>query len=61
MFQMMNEARIGVGMGAMATAAYYAALDYSKTRLQGRKPSRKDPNLPPVAIIEHADVKRMLP
>ncbi len=62
MFQMMNEARIGVGMGAtaMATAAYYAALDYSKTRLQGRKLSRKDPNLPPVPIIEHADVKRML-
>jgi butyryl-CoA dehydrogenase len=62
MFQMMNEARIGVGMGAtaMATAAYYAALDYSKTRLQGRKLSRKDPNLPSVPIIEHADVKRML-
>jgi len=62
MFQMMNEARIGVGMGAaaMATAAYYASLDYSKTRLQGRKLSNKDPNLPPVAIIEHADVKRML-
>ena len=62
MFQMMNEARIGVGMGAaaMATAAYYAALDYSKTRLQGRKLSHKDPNLPPVPIIEHADVKRML-
>lgn len=62
MFQMMNEARIGVGMGAaaMATAAYYAALEYSKTRLQGRKLSHKDPNLPPVPIIEHADVKRML-
>ena len=40
----------------MATGAYYAALDYSKTRLQGRKLSRKDPNLPPVPIIEHADV-----
>ena len=62
MFQMMNEARIGVGMGAaaMATAAYYASLDYSKTRRQGRKISKKDPNLPPIAIIEHADVKRML-
>jgi len=62
MFQMMNEARIGVGMGAtaMATAAYYASLEYSKTRLQGRNLSRKDPTLPPVAIIEHADVKRML-
>jgi alkylation response protein AidB-like acyl-CoA dehydrogenase len=62
MFQMMNEARIGVGMGAaaMATAAYYAALEYSKSRRQGRRVSQKDPNLPPIAIIEHADVKRML-
>jgi len=62
MFQMMNEARIGVGMGAtsMATAAYYASLDYSKNRRQGRKVSQKDPTLPPIPIIEHADVKRML-
>jgi butyryl-CoA dehydrogenase len=62
MFQMMNEARIGVGMGAtaMATAAYYASLDYTRSRKQGRKMGQKDPNLPPVAIIEHADVKRML-
>jgi len=62
MFQMMNEARIGVGMGAaaMATAAYYAALDYAGIRKQGRKVTEKDPSLPPVPIIEHADVKRML-
>jgi len=62
MFQMMNGARIGVGMGAasMATAAYYAALDYTRTRRQGRKLTQKDPALPPIAIIEHADVKRML-
>ena len=62
MFQMMNEARIGVGMGAtaMATAAYYASLEYTKTRNQGRKPGQKDPNSPAVPIIEHADVKRML-
>ena len=62
MFQMMNEARIGVGMGAaaMATAAYYASLEYSRTRRQGRRISQKDPQLPPVPIIEHADVKRML-
>jgi alkylation response protein AidB-like acyl-CoA dehydrogenase len=62
MFQMMNESRIGVGMGAasMATAAYYAALEYSKTRLQGRRMSQKDPARPPIPIIEHADVKRML-
>jgi butyryl-CoA dehydrogenase len=62
MFQMMNEARIGVGAGAaaIATAAYYAALDYAKKRLQGRRLSTKDPTLPQVPIIEHPDVKRML-
>jgi hypothetical protein len=62
MFQMMNEARIGVGMGAtaMATAAYYAALDYAQKRKQGRKLGDKDPAKPPIPIIEHADVKRML-
>jgi len=62
MFQMMNEARIAVGMAAtsMSTAAYYASLDYAKTRRQGRKVSQKDPGLPPIPIIEHADVKRML-
>ncbi len=62
MFLMMNGARIGVGLGAaaMSTAAYYAALEYAKTRRQGRIVSQKDPSLPPVPIIEHADVKRML-
>jgi alkylation response protein AidB-like acyl-CoA dehydrogenase len=62
MFQMMNEARIDVGIGAtsISTAAYYAALDYSQTRKQGRKVDQKDPSQPPVPIIEHADVKRML-
>ena len=62
MFLMMNGARVGVGLGAasMATAAYYAALEYSKTRRQGRKVSQKDPTLPPIPIIEHADIKRML-
>jgi alkylation response protein AidB-like acyl-CoA dehydrogenase len=62
MFQMMNEARIGVGLGAtsMATAAYYAALEYARTRRQGRILSQKDPSQPQVPIIEHADVKRML-
>ena len=62
MFQMMNEARIGVGIGAVsiATAAYYASLDYAKTRRQGRGIAKKDPTLPQIPIIEHADVKRML-
>ena len=58
----MNEARIGVGAGAaaIASAAYYAALEYTKTRLQGRKLSIKDPTLPQIPLIEHPDVKRML-
>ncbi len=62
MFQMMNEARLGVGMGAaaIASAAYYTALDYTRQRLQGRKPTEKDPSKPQTPIIEHADVKRML-
>ena len=62
MFQMMNEARIEVGVGAaaIASAAYYASLEYAKKRLQGRRLSTKDPTLPQVPIIDHPDVKRML-
>lgn len=62
MFQMMNEARIGVGLGAtaIASAAYYSALEYAKTRTQGRPVTGKDPASPQVPIIEHTDVKRML-
>ena len=62
MFQMMNEARIEVGAGAtaIATAAYYASLDYSRKRLQGRRLSTKDPTRPQIPIIEHPDVRRML-
>jgi butyryl-CoA dehydrogenase len=62
MFQMMNEARLGVGMQAasIASAAYYASLEYASQRLQGRKLSSKDPSLPQVPIIEHADIRRML-
>jgi len=62
MFQLMNEARIGVGMNATAigTAAYYASLAYAKERPQGRKISEKDPTKPQTTIINHADVKRML-
>jgi alkylation response protein AidB-like acyl-CoA dehydrogenase len=62
MFQMMNEARIGVGMNAAAigTAAFYASLAYAKERPQGRKISEKNPALPQTKIIHHADVKRLL-
>ncbi len=62
MFHMMNEARIGVGMGAImqGMAGYLYSLEYAKERRQGRHPEQKDPSSKPVALIEHADVKRML-
>ena len=62
MFQMMNEARIGVGMGAvmLGYAGYLYALDYARQRPQGRLPEAKDPQAPMVPIIAHADVRRML-
>ncbi|WP_259015612.1 acyl-CoA dehydrogenase [Emticicia fluvialis] len=62
MFQMMNEARIGIGISAAAigTAAYYASLAYAKERPQGRKISEKDPLQPQTPIINHADIKRQL-
>ena len=62
MFQMMNEARVGVGMNAVSIgmAAYYASLAYARERPQGRPISEKDPSRPQIPIIRHADVKRML-
>jgi butyryl-CoA dehydrogenase len=62
MFQMMNEARLMVGMNGVATAsvAYNEALAYALGRPQGRPPTSKDPSLPQVPIVQHADVRRML-
>ncbi|MEU2876214.1 acyl-CoA dehydrogenase [Streptomyces sp. NPDC007070] len=62
MFHMMNEARIGVGLGATALGytGYLHALDYARTRPQGRPVTAKDAAAPQVPIIEHADVRRML-
>jgi butyryl-CoA dehydrogenase len=62
MFQMMNEERINVGIGATAkvTAAYYTSLEYAQQRLQGRKPDAKDQSKPMIPLIEQADIKRML-
>jgi len=62
MFQLMNEARIEVGMGAaaIASAAYHASLAYARERPQGRRITSKDPAQAQIPIIEHADVKRML-
>ena len=62
MFHMMNEARVGVGLGATALGytGYLHALDYARSRPQGRPVSAKDPASPQVPIIEHPDVRRML-
>ena len=62
MFHMMNEARIVVGASAAAVgyASYLTALDYARTRVQGRSVDNKDPASPPVALVEHPDVRRML-
>jgi len=63
MFNMMNAARLAVGMQglAQASAAYMHALRYAKERVQGPDIAAfKDPNAPKVPIIEHPDVRRML-
>ncbi|MET0310031.1 MAG: acyl-CoA dehydrogenase [Sphingomonas sp.] len=60
MFQMMNEARIGVGLGAAAMGyrGYLLSVAYARERLQGREIGQRGGL--PVAIIEHPDVRRML-
>ena len=64
MFHMMNEARIGVGLGAtmLGAAGYDASLAYAKQRTQGRPIAAggKVAEAPPVRLIEHADIRRML-
>jgi alkylation response protein AidB-like acyl-CoA dehydrogenase len=62
MFQMMNEARLGVGMGGayIGSAAYYASLEYAKERPQGRRLNNKDVAAEQTFIINHPDVRRML-
>ena len=56
MFTMMNNARLGVGAQGIgvAEAAYQHALAYAQERKQGRTPKGD------TAIIDHADVRRML-
>ncbi len=63
MFNMMNEARLAVGIQglAQASAAYLYALRYAKERLQGSEIIyMRDPNAPKVPIIQHPDIRRML-
>ncbi len=60
MFTMMNHARLGVGMEGVALAerAYQHALEYAKTRVQGREIGQRSGDR--VTIIHHPDVRRML-
>jgi alkylation response protein AidB-like acyl-CoA dehydrogenase len=64
MFHMMNEARIGVGLGAtmLGYTGYLHALDYARNRPQGRPlgAGGKDSAAPQVRLVEHADIRRML-
>jgi butyryl-CoA dehydrogenase len=62
MFHMMNEARIGVGLGATALGytGYLHALDYARTRPQGRPLTARDATTPQIPIVGHPDVRRML-
>src|SRR5215469_6634138 len=63
MFVMMNEARLGVGMQgiAQAEAAYQAAAEFARERLQGRSlTGPKNADGPADPIIVHPDVRRML-
>jgi alkylation response protein AidB-like acyl-CoA dehydrogenase len=60
MFIMMNAARLSVGVQGLAQSerALQQALDWARSRLQGRVPG--DPTPGPVPIIRHPDVRRML-
>ncbi|MBL7818341.1 MAG: acyl-CoA dehydrogenase [Saprospiraceae bacterium] len=62
MFLMMNGARLGVGMGGIhiASAAYYASLQYATERPQGRRLNEKNALGEPTTIVHHPDVRRML-
>jgi 3-(methylthio)propanoyl-CoA dehydrogenase len=60
MFTMMNNARLSVGIQGLAIAerAYQQAAAFAKNRVQSKDDGSAKPE--PVAIIHHADVRRML-
>jgi len=63
MFQLMNEARIEVGIQSVSASsgAYLNALAFAKERIQGQDiKTMKDPEAPSVSIMKHPDVRRML-
>lgn len=62
MFQMMNEARIGIGSFAASIACrgFLLSLEYARERRQGRLPSCRNPASQQVRLVEHADIRRLL-
>ena len=62
MFRMMNEARLDVAIEGLAvsSSAYLHAASYAKSRVQGADPAKKGDSAPPVTIVKHPDVRRML-
>ncbi len=63
MFVVMNEARLGTGLQGLAigSAAYQAALEFAKDRIQGRSlTGPKNPEAQADSIMVHPDVRRML-
>lgn len=63
MFDMMNGARVGVGLQGVALGswAYLSALEYARERIQGVDMKNiRDPDAPLVPIVKHPDVRRML-
>ena len=63
MFQMMNEARLGVGLQgfSMASCAYMYALDYARQRKQGKNlVDFMNDDAQSTTISNHPDVRRML-
>ncbi|MGA2330188.1 MAG: acyl-CoA dehydrogenase [Syntrophales bacterium] len=63
MFQLMNKARLSTGMQGLdlASVSYEHALQYAKERIQSRRiEDWNNPAAPPVAIINHPDVRRSL-
>ncbi len=63
MFNMMNEARLEVGIQGLgvATAAFEHARDYARERIQSRAIwDMTNPDAKAVTIIEHPDIRRTL-
>ncbi len=62
MFTMMNDARVGVGIQGVGVIerAYQGALAFAADRRQGKPLGKQHEQKDMVAIVEHADVRRML-